>query len=491
MAIKPNRWVYNFIFLLLYSVPAASQTESRIQQIQVQEYDRFWRLSFHLSRNVEYQLQDLTDENRVILSIPATLDSAATLPPPLALNVHTTSGDGQSRFSISLPQSFKFDHFYFPPGRKIVLDFYPIFEFESAVQSYEMAGRALSRGDTLRAEQLYRSAILQNPGLSNAYLRLGQIYYWRRDTSAARAAFQRLVHDARPDLAARAQAYLDSLSQQKPAAPTFIAQADTTAQAAMDTVAIAAAADTVTGSVNEAQSDSIGAAAATAKAAPRPIIVARRKLPRPWYAQIFDGLARIPAKAVLVVAALMALAGVFFWLLAMRPRRLPRNQGREAKRIKRLLKLIEKGKHRRIPGINDTRTASEKGEQARVDLIDESEATPFAMDSAPSPRMTRLRRLVDEAVLPERPVPHTAGRESRTRRMAASTPPAGDDRRQELKNAASSKRQVLQLALQGKSVTQIARELDMGVGEVELILGFGRNMLTTPRDEDTSLDFGI
>ena len=75
--------------------------------------------------------------------------------------------------------------------------------------------------------------------------------------------------------------------------------------------------------------------------------------------------------------------------------------------------------------------------------------------------------------------------------MAASTPRAGDDRRQELKNAASSKRQVLQLALQGKSVTQIARELDMGVGEVELILGFGRNMLTTPRDEDTSLDFGI
>ncbi|MDQ7052434.1 MAG: hypothetical protein Q9P14_05910 [candidate division KSB1 bacterium] len=96
-------------------------------------------------------------------------------------------------------------------------------------------------------------------------------------------------------------------------------------------------------------------------------------------------------------------------------------------------------------------------------------------------RLARLRNLVNETVLPERRLPGTP---SVRRPIATGLHEAaerdGISQKTKLQEMASSKRQVMQLALQGKSVTQIARELDMGVGEVELILGFGGGRPTIP-----------
>ncbi|MDQ7052433.1 MAG: tetratricopeptide repeat protein [candidate division KSB1 bacterium] len=291
-----------------------AQVNNEIRQIQIQQFDRFWRLSFYLNQSTNYQLEDFSQQNRIAISVPARLAAGVPIPKIGAIDVRVKATAAGSRITIALPQPFKYDHFYFPPNQKIVVDFYPLFEFESASQSYEMAMRSLSQGDTARATRLYKAALLQNPDLKNALLRLGEVYFWRKDTAAARTAFEQLLGRARPDIESRAKAYLDSLRQlqAQSADQRGVAAKQVDELAAADSLTSIAVVDTA------GEGDSRKAIKATTTeekqtlAKPNPIIVARRKISRPFYVQLLEWLQQTPSAIPVLLFGMVALSGIFF-----------------------------------------------------------------------------------------------------------------------------------------------------------------------------------
>ncbi len=452
--------------ILLCSATVGSllaQPETRIRQVDVQHFDRFWRVSLYLNRPTKFAVEDRQPRFLTLKVDARTADSLA-VPQNEAVLLDINPASEGTNLTVDLPQPFKSDVFYFPPTQKVVLDCYPVFPYPTATRSYEMARRALLQQDTTRAILLFRTALLQDPHLQNAVFRLGEIYLARSELAAARRALAQIDSTARIDLQMKARALLDSLSAPEPEAPppAVAGAADPDSSTVADESAVAAA-----------KVDSVSsprAADVVTKIPPQPIIVARRKLPTGPFAWLQKLVAECGVVALVPLLGVTAAVGFFFWFLAMRWAQ--PGQRREEKHAEHVQELLEKNpvyqrqralRQKATPG---TRAAEKR---ARVDLREASEASPFV-------RTPTAHRSAEERL-------------QRIRMRAASRPPAREEEAGGGRKGRSLKREVVRLALKGKTVTEIARELDIGVGEVELILGFGASAPAGSTADD-AIDFG-
>ena len=475
---------YLLILGLIASLPIQghTQTERHQQNVQIQHYDRFWRLSLRFPSRPIYTAVDQSQQGRLLVAFAMDSLPRFTIPVHAALDLQIRSGD---TLFISWPTRFKFDAFYFPPGRKLVFDFYPVYPQSSPAETYLQARQKLASGDTSEAIRLFRLAYMQDPSNAQAMLSLAKIFLKQNHIDRAQALFQQLKNTRYPDMQDIALTYLQLIEDiqheaQSVDEDSLAKEAGTLRYAQADSLPEQPAAENP--SQETAKKDTTAAATATqarpaANRQPRPIIVSRRKISRSWFEEASKWFNAVPAGYFAMLLLFPLLTVAFFWLKSLRKP----GRGRKSK-VSRILRLMEQNKLQQKKREIRQKVETGRSAERRVNIVSDEEAAPsltaerLSKDNsggtaaaAGSARFSDLLK---------------ARREEPEKRATEPASPA------ELPYA--RKREILRMALQGLSVRQIAKELQIGVGEVELALGLGKagREIDQQLADDQSLDFG-
>ncbi len=455
--------------LLLMLVPVAAQQQVKIDEIRFEKYDRFVRFDIAVSNKPVFSFED--DLRHGVLQVHLDAEIPQNLPMPQAAPgaIAVLQSGKKTVLQIRYPNKFRYNSFFYAPENKIIIDIYPGKE-PAAVKTpvkntvvaigstYANALTALQSGDTTKAIALFKKAIEKNPGHDRAYLQLGILHALRNDKEAAIASLQRARKNV--EFSFISNLYLQKLTDSE----TAVVNAQTISSKLNQKVLK----KDEPGIENQKETGSAGENAAAG--------------PLKKAGSYLSG--RVLTYAGIVIALTVL---IYLWRLLFGSK--PGRKTGKDDQVQRILSLMEK---------NDLyRSAKSQTPSSPMEEVDD-EAEPAAE------RLSRLN-LQDEAVpaaprtaLPQEKIQLAEGYPPAERRIESSrlrqiqrtmneNNVVPESRNRLTATALKVKSQVLDYALDGYSVREIAEKLQVGVGEVELILGLKKAPKTKKGDDKSAL----
>ncbi len=468
-----------------FTPEALPARQGMIENIRFADFERFRRVEIFTGTAPEYSIIDSTEVGALYLQF-AMAASSAIRPVRDSSGVVIMAPNAQGTMvKIALPYRFRYDAFYFAPSGKLIIDCYRTGELsEQRRQSVlEKAVFALQRGDTLQALALYEQEARSNPDNTRVYLQMGMLYFLRDETERARASLEKIRQD--PELGVVAEGLLQRMltaGQQN--------EGEEQLSGGQEESVVAEASepepqtDQPPGENAEAaveREPQEAVAQAEQKTAPEPIIVAVR--PKKSLLASIEEYVPFPALLAIVAVPVLFFAVLLFILL----------------RRRRLKTLIgpRKTQYNRIMNLMQANTTYQQQKQKRREAVVPPRKSD--LDRLEENLLRKQRRRMPAASAAGKPSPEPGVREQvETRRtefkqalaqyMDRETPaPALKQDRN------AQKEQIHSLAAEGLTVRQIAEQLNVSIGEVELVLGFSKldGAEEPPKDSDLRMDFAF
>lgn len=468
--------------ILTYPGIIEARQQPLIDDIRVSDFDRFRRVEIFTSSMPEYTITDSSEAGALYLQFAGA--AASTLKPirDARGEVISARNVAGTMVKIALPFRFRYDAFYFSPAKKLIIDCYPNGELAVATRksTMEKAAFALQSGDTLQALTLLEKEASSNPDNTRVYLQMGMLYFLRNDTERARQTLEKIRRDQ--ELGLVADGLLRTMFQ-----PAQHRSADGDEQPAGQleqdeiTAASAPAADTLT-----AVAGVHGKAEKENKATPEPKIISVRKA-KSWLAIIEEFL---PAPVLMGILAVPVVFFAVLMLVLYRRRRLRQVIAPRKTQYNRIMNLMQAnatyqqtktekpaGRERHGP----VKPQKDELDRLEENLMKKQHRRPYVRDTSP----VGPAEAAFEKKQRQRPQFRQVMEQYLEDKQPAATQPAPD--------RSSQKARIRALAAEGMTVRQIAEHLNMGVGEVELVLEFSRldDMEAAAGGADPRMDFSF
>ncbi|RMD96195.1 MAG: hypothetical protein D6814_11860, partial [Calditrichaeota bacterium] len=136
---KLRKW-FGLTILLLALQPhviQAAEGESLISKIRIHKFDRFWRITAFVAPRPAYEISDSLGAGALYVKFSAIPGEGVQLPWSEAVGLSLHQQNQRTILKIAFPVAIKYDAFYFAPGKKLVIDCYPILPFTHKEQSYQ------------------------------------------------------------------------------------------------------------------------------------------------------------------------------------------------------------------------------------------------------------------------------------------------------------------------------------------------------------------
>lgn len=462
--------------VLLFVQPLRSQ-DVEITDLQVQNFERFWRVVLFIPTEPAYTIEDSSAAGFITVMLQAVPQRLFITPEDSEIRVALSSSDSTSHLRIGMNHRFRFDAFYFSQGRRLIIDLYPDRDSPELVNSFRAGMQAIQRGDTTAAVKYFNAAIAgwQNP--ADAHYQLGTIYYYSALWQKAKAHFESALEAGLPY--SLVKIYLENIARrealQTVARPPLPMQEN---PATADTLQPEAA-DTAQAAEDHRESARTVSRVDT-------IIVAKRRTAKNQLVLFFERVRSLDTDRLSIAAGLaaLALALVFTWLVRKKKALRAASKGRPRRNRFWLWRWRSP---RRAPAGSAKRRASSRS----------SEDTASAQSHAGHRRETAADgndfiNLVQSATqkLASQRRKHLRVSEEDRRSHGSST---AENSGQENRFSPSLRNEIRRMAMDGLSVREIARELGMGVGEVELLLDLLQQSTpaVTASRSDSRIDFSF
>jgi len=453
--LMPGKGLQNLIFLLLLSLfpmsISAQDRELAVDSLHVQHFERFWRATLFVSEEPDYAIDDSAANGYLTVTMNAFLKDSIDIAEESELEVVALQNEDQQIFRFAMDTSFKYDAFYFRQGGKLILDFYPGDKAADGRKFYDRAQKAMAAGDTSRALMEFSFAVAAGDH--------------REDALLARSA-------------------IETKQQESVPAPLEIATIDTLvsppAESAPDTVDSSPALAVE----DTAVVDSAGIAELIPPADTEDAVMTV-EIPHVTQAGSLEFFTkRFTADVISFTGAykfwlISVLAPVFLlYLYSLLRRAFIRRKPvrKKAKKASGKKGVTERRYDEIMIDVpSEPEEGSAKSEDDSLDILAGSDkGGPFEKWLKSGQGRKRKKRGRTSAV-------HTA--------LQSDPPMSASDQQARLESGL--RLEIRDMALQGLSVREIARAKKLGVGEVELILGFDQSGMDghSNNKQDIDIDF--
>ncbi|MCA9734918.1 MAG: hypothetical protein H6696_08430 [Deferribacteres bacterium] len=439
-----------------------AQQQISVTEINYEKFIRFTRLDISLTDRAEYSFVDDLEHGALVLNLQAALPQTLNLP-EMESGELSVSGNGNSgTIQINFPSKFRYESFFYPPEKKIIIDIYESKEPADRLTvpkkipvntgSAYLAGiTALQTGDTTEAVAQFRKVIEENPNHTRAHLQLGMLLSLQKDKKQALYHLKRAQENV--EFAFISNLYIANLNEKGKAADTSVQRPSSTR-------------------VVQTQSPE------KSPTLDEPTQVDSAPSPMPLRSQLANAFV---IKSVLIAAGSLVVLILLYSVWRNYRRRSSGKDNREDQ-VQRIIKLMEKNnlyRNTKSPEAHETRsrisqqTQSLKQPVERIDLRDD---TDVAM---PVSEELKTRIQLAEGYPPsEQRIESSRLRQIQRTMNENNIVPQGRNRL--TPTALKAKSEILDYALDGYSVREIAEKLQIGVGEVELVLGLRKSGPATP-----------
>lgn len=464
-----NRVLTVALMSLFTGVPISAQQPVQINKIRFQKYDRFIRFDISVTQKPDFSMQDDLPNGILHLQINATLADELPLPQAEPGNVTVFRKGDDTVFEVRYPNKFRYNAFYYAPEKKIIIDIYPGNEpvvANSPVKNipvttgspYASALTALQSGDTTKALALFTTAVKKDPGHARAHLQLGILQTLRKDTTAAITNLKKARENV--ELSFISNLYLQKLGQtQANQSLHRTDQKDVTGKPLKQ-------------ENNAEKKEQIPTAANTEH-----LLQPKEKSDQNKLSLWLTYAGSAVALAVLI----------YLWRLMFRAK--PAKKSDKDDQVQRILSLMEKNNLYRSTKANP---ATQKDDDlAPLQPMSNAQSGHVNLHDEPDPVEPVSPPLKEKIPLAEGYPPAEQRIESSRLRQIQRTMNENnvvpENRERLTATALNVKSQVLDYALDGYSVREIAEKLQVGVGEVELILGLKKSPGTKSNDDKSAL----
>ncbi|KAA3615485.1 MAG: hypothetical protein DWQ05_14130 [Calditrichaeota bacterium] len=458
------------LFLQAPFTEIVGQQEVRVTKINYEEFIRFVRFDISVSQKPAITFTEALDQGTLTMNLDAHVPKSLALPQADPGSIAILQSGQKSVLQIKYPRKFRYESFYYAPKNKVIIDIHlgekfvaknnpaPIVPVQTT-SSYMTALTALQNGDTTRAIQHFQKTIQSNPNHARAHLQLGILQALREEKDQAFVSLKKAQENV--EFSFISNLYLQKLENTQQIS-TRVSDAQLPAPISQDENQNTTVVKTKPGASSQANTGKSG---------------------------LFKSFLDLVQNRWLTLLAIIIMAASLYY--AWRYMTKPKSSLKTGKddQIRRIVNLMEKNnlyRSSKSPGqvrnpenrgrstisppdkkeiidLNDSAEPATPPPRETVEKIQLAEGYPPAEQRIESSRLRQLQRTMNENnVVPE----------SRNRL----TP-----------SALKVKSEVLDYALDGYSVREIAEKLQVGVGEVELVLGLKKTSPGHKAADDPSL----